>query len=32
MTDDNGISNEASDTFVLDNRGVANIAIRLNVQ
>jgi hypothetical protein len=31
MTDDNGISNESNDTFILDHRGVANIAIRLNV-
>ena len=31
LTDDNGISNEASDTFVLDNRGVANVALKLNV-
>jgi hypothetical protein len=31
MTDDNGISNENNDTFILDHRGVSNIAIRLNV-
>jgi len=30
-TDDNGISNQDNDMFVLDNRGVANVAIRLNV-
>jgi len=32
ITDDNGISNEGNDTFILDHRGVANVAIRLNVQ
>jgi hypothetical protein len=31
MTDDNGISNQGNDTFVLDHRGVANVAMRLNV-
>lgn len=31
MTDDNGILNQGNDTFILDNRGVANVAIRLNV-
>ncbi|CAF2569439.1 unnamed protein product [Rotaria sp. Silwood2] len=31
ITDDNGISNDDKDTFVLDHRGVANVAIRLNV-
>lgn len=31
ITDDNGISNEGNDTFILDHRGVANVAIRLNV-
>ncbi|CAF0908675.1 unnamed protein product [Adineta steineri] len=31
QTDDNGISNQAIDTFILDNRGVANVAMRLNV-
>ncbi|CAF0981951.1 unnamed protein product [Rotaria sordida] len=31
ITDDNGISNDGNDTFVLDNRGTANVAIQLNV-
>ncbi|CAF3978746.1 unnamed protein product, partial [Rotaria sp. Silwood1] len=31
ITDDNGISNDHNDTFVLDHRGVANVAMRLNV-
>ncbi|CAF1970324.1 unnamed protein product [Rotaria magnacalcarata] len=31
MTDDNGISNDDRNTFVLDHRGVANVAMGLNV-
>ena len=31
MTDDRGISNAGNETFILDHRGVANIALRLNV-
>jgi hypothetical protein len=31
ITDDNGISNESNNTFILDHRGVANVAMRLNV-
>jgi hypothetical protein len=31
ITDDNGISNQGNDTFVLDHRGTANVAIRLDV-
>jgi hypothetical protein len=31
ITDDNGISNEGNDTFILDNRGIANVAMRVNV-
>ncbi|UJR24650.1 hypothetical protein I4U23_006024 [Adineta vaga] len=31
LTDDNGISNDNTEGFILNNQGVANIAIRLNV-
>jgi hypothetical protein len=31
ITDDNGISNEGNGAFILDNRGIANVAVRLNV-
>ncbi|CAF0750254.1 unnamed protein product [Adineta ricciae] len=32
LTDDNGISSENTEGFTLDNQGVANVAMRLNVK